>query len=194
VTDTALPPGTLAHADSPQLAVLRAKIGWICHAIRIATAVWLIWLLLRIIMNWYDRPTLEQNFFRFFGTDLSSLSQFRYTLAFVLNLLIWACAAALGWFIWRLFGGYLEGRIFTVDAALRMRAAAIAGFVATFGDIGHRPLYYLTLMGELPSKLSWHAYIQPADLLHFLLAGFILALATIFKTAAEIADDHSQIV
>jgi hypothetical protein len=192
MTDTALP-GTVASGDNP-LVILRAKIGWVCHAIRIATAVWLAWLLVRIIMNWYDRPALEQNFLRFFGADLSGLSQFRYTLAFVLTLLVWACAAALGWFIWRLFGGYLDGRIFTVDAALRMRAAAIAGFAATLGDVGIRPLYYLTLMGHLPDKLAWYAYIRPNDLLHFLLASFIFALATIFKTAAEIADDHSQIV
>ena len=193
MTDAALP-GTLAHADNPQLAVLRAKIGWVCHTIRIATAVWLAWLLVRMIMNWYDRPALEQHFFRFFGADLSGLSQFRYTFALVLTFLVWVCAAALGWFIWRLFGGYLDGRIFTVDAALRMRAAAIAGFAATFGDVGIRPLYYLTLMGHLPDKLAWSAYIQPNDLLHFLLASFIFALATIFKTAAEIADEHSQIV
>jgi hypothetical protein len=193
MTDTALP-GTLAPADSSQLVILRAKIGWICHAIRIATAVWLAWILVRIIMNWYDRPTLERNFSRFLEVDLSDLSQARYILALALLLLVWACAAALGLFIWRLFGSYLEGRIFTVDAALRMRRAAIAGFVATFADIGVRPLYYWTLIGHLPDKLSWNAYIQPNDLLHLLLASFIFALATIFKTAAEIADDHSQIV
>ncbi len=193
MTDVASP-GIQAPANNPRLAILRAKIGWICHAIRIAVMLWLGWVLVRIIMSWYDRPTLEQNFFKFFDVDLSSLSQARYALAVALSLLVWTCAAALGWFIWRLFSGYLEGRIFTVDAAMRMHAAAIAGFVATFADVGLRPLYYLTLMGHLPSKLPWSAYVQPNDLLHFLLASFIFALATIFKTAAEIADDHSQIV
>jgi len=186
--------GTADLTDNPQLAILRAKIGWICHAIRVATAVWLTWILVRLIINWWDRASLEQNLFRYLDTDISGLSQFRYTLAFALTLLAWLCAAALGYYLWRLFGGYLEGRIFTVDAALRMRAAAIVGFVATFADVVHRPLYYLTLMGHLPGKVGLAAYIQPNDLLHLLLACFILALATIFKTAAEIADDHSQIV
>jgi len=186
--------GTTDLTDNPRLAILRAKIGRICHAIRVATAVWLTWILVRLITNWWDRASLEQNFFRYLDADISGLSQFRYGLAFVLTLLAWLCAAALGYYIWRLFGGYLEGRIFTVDAALRMRAAAIAGFVATFADVVHRPLYYLTLMGHLPGKVGLAAYVQPNDLLHLLLACFILALATIFKTAAEIAEDHSQIV
>jgi len=193
MTDAALH-GTPDLADNPRLAILRAKIGWICHAIRAATAVWLTWILVQLIIHWWDRASLEQNFFRYLDADISGLSQFRYTLAFVLSLLVWVCAATLGYCIWRLFGSYLEGCIFTVDAALRMRAAAIAGFVATFADVAHRPLYYLTLMGHLPGKVGLAAYVQPNDLLHLLLACFILALATIFKTAAEIADDHSQIV
>src|SRR5262249_19016620 len=154
-------PGTRDLAGNPRLAILHAKIGWICHAIRAATAVWLTWILVQLIMHWWDRAFLEQSLFRYLGADISGTSQFRYTLAFIPILLTWLCAVALGYYLWRLFGGYLEGRIFTVDAALRMRAAAIAGFVAAFADVGHRPLYYLTLMGHLPDKLGLAAYVQP---------------------------------
>jgi hypothetical protein len=41
---------------------------------------------------------------------------------------------------------------------------------------------------------SWGFFVLPQDLLHLIFAIFVLALAHIFKAAAEMADDHAQIV
>jgi hypothetical protein len=191
---TALPSASVSPpAATPELTRLRAGIGWICHAIRLAALVWTGWVLLRILILWGDRSALVGRMGRAFGVDPASISSARYWGSFALLLAAWAVAALLCWRIWQLFGSYLQGRIFTVDAALRMRALALAGFAATLADMAVRPLQFLVLLGHLPERIGF-GYPVPHDLLHLLISGFVFALATIFKTAAEIAEDHAQIV
>jgi hypothetical protein len=45
---------------------------------------------------------------------------------------------------------------------------------------------------EIAGRNGWH--VQPADLLNAIFVTFLFSLAYIFKTAAELAEDHAQIV
>ncbi len=74
------------------------------------------------------------------------------------------------------------------------RAGGWTGVAAVAADILARPLiaYALTLhLSEGPQR---HFWIMPNDLLHLLLALFIVAFAHIFRVGVEIADDNRQIV
>ena len=188
---------TMASASStpgPQ-DLLRRKIGWLCHAIRIIAVLWICWLLFRVIRVWSEATELLNNYARYLQADLSGLSNVQYDASFAVALCVCAFAVAVSYFIWRLFGTYLQGRIFTIDAAVWMRRLGVAGIVAVMADVVARPLIAFILTTHLPAgSHDYGVAVVPGDLLHLLFSVFVLALAHIFKTAAEIADDHSRIV
>jgi hypothetical protein len=96
--------------------------------------------------------------------------------------------------IWRLAGTYLSGRVFSVDAALWLRRTGIAGLAAIVVSILVRALVASIIAGQpvlIPPRGS---FVLPQDLLHLIFSIFVLALAHIFKAAAEMAEDHAQIV
>ncbi len=75
-----------------------------------------------------------------------------------------------------------------------MRAVAFAGFAAALIDIIVRPIGAAMLAFDLLSKVPLYGWFNPVDLFYLLVSGFVLALGTIFRTAARMADDHAQIV
>jgi Protein of unknown function (DUF2975) len=97
-------------------------------------------------------------------------------------------------FIWRLFGHYLRGDIFSAAAVAEMGRAGWTGVAAVVADLLSRPLVAYALTPHLGEGARHHFWIMPNDLLHLLLALFIVALAEIFRAGVEIADDNRQIV
>ncbi len=106
----------------------------------------------------------------------------------------WGVSAFLVAMLWRLTRGYLAGEIFTAEAAFRLRAVAFAGFAATIADIVARPAQYALLSTDLLGKVPLYGWLHPQDLLYAIISGFLLGLAVIFRTAAEIAEDNAHIV
>jgi hypothetical protein len=88
----------------------------------------------------------------------------------------------------------LAGRVFTVDAALWLRRTGMAGVAAVCVDVLARPTMLSILAGEFVLRSPRGFLLYPQDLLHLIFAAFVLALAHIFKAAAEMAEDHAQIV
>src|SRR5262249_5295315 len=82
MSDTAL------HLADPRLASascqrnLRTRIGWICHALRIAAVLWITWNLALVIFYWSDKARILQNYGRLFSVDLGDVSPARYAAAF----------------------------------------------------------------------------------------------------------------
>lgn len=181
-------------AQTAESIALNGKLRWACHSIRAVALIWLLWGVGLSTWTWTDRGALLTRLNKLYGLDASSVTDFGYWSAFGAVTVSMLASAALVVFIWRLVRVYLDGRVFTVEAATRLRGVAYAGFLATGVDIGVRPIAASMLSSELMTKLPLHAWFNPNDLLYFLISGFLLALAVIFKTAAEIADEHARFV
>src|SRR5215510_6693194 len=100
---------------------LRARIGWICHALRIAAVVWIGWVVVITSVAWSDKARILESYGRAFAADVSDVSAARYGAAIVVVILSVAAAVPVVICIWRLASTYLAGSIFTVDAALWLR-------------------------------------------------------------------------
>ena len=173
---------------------LRARIGWICHALRIAAVLWITWNLAFTIFNWSDKARLLQNYQRLFSVDLD-VSAARYAAAFAAIMVSLAVGAVVVVCIWRLAGTYLAGRVFTLDAALWLRRTGLAGISAVIVSVLVRVVIASILVGRfVPISARGYYYLLPQDLLHAIFAVFVFALAHIFKAAAEMAEDQAQIV
>lgn len=106
-----------------------------------------------------------------------------------------AAAALVVIFVWRLFGHYVEGRIFDRAAVEDMRWLGWAGVAAVIADYVSRPLisYFLSQhLGEQAARL--HFWAQPNDLLHFMMGLFVVVLAHVLRAGVELAEDNRQIV
>jgi len=191
----------VAHGEAQPFATpalrtdLRAHINWICQTLRIAAALWITWGVVLAAINWSDKAQVLQNYGRAFSMDLSDVSAARYAAASALVVVSWATGAVVALCIWRLASTYLAGRVFTVDAAIWLRRTAIAGMFAVIVNVLGRVGAASILTGQLApiSPLGFY-YILPQDLLHLIFAVFVFALGHIFKAAAEMAEDHAQIV
>jgi hypothetical protein len=183
--------------------LLRARIGWLCHSIRIAAVLWAGWILVSIVWGWYQSgpdtaAKIAEGLGHFLNADLTGLSNAQVTATFVGALGLWLFDAAIVYCIWRLFGSYLQGRIFTVDAAVWMRRLGIIGFAALLAELVWRRLvlFILTAHAHVPAATLLLAGqpLIPFDLLRVLFCLLVVMLGQIFKTAAEMADDHARIV
>ena len=173
---------------------LRARIGWICHGLRIAAVVWIGWVLVMELVYWSNKAAILKAYGQWMSLDLGDVSNVRYATTFALVLVAWAAGLAVVVCIWRLVDTYLAGRVFTVDAAVWLRRIGIAGIVAVVIDVAVRFLVAVILTGQLVPVPSRGLFVLPQDLLHLIFAVFVLAFAHIFKAAAEMAEDHAQIV
>jgi hypothetical protein len=192
---TAMPGATPASQAS-----LPARIRWLCHLIRIAALLWVGWILVNVVRGWYaaDPAKLMENLNRGLNADLSEISRAQIAAFFAGNLSIWVFDAAIAYCAWQLTGGYLQGRIFTVDAAVWMRRLGVTGLIAVLSMVAWRRarLFIFAIHGHVPAGtvLLFGQLVTPADLMRLVFCLFLIALAHIFKAAAELADDHAGIV
>jgi len=173
---------------------LRARIAWICQALRLAAVIWVVWEFVFVVIHWSDKAAVLRNYERLFWTVLI-VSTARYAVAFGVVMVSLAVIVVIAFCLWRLAGTYLAGRVFTVDAALWLRRTAIAGLAGLIVSVIARVVVASILTDRwVPMSPLGFFYILPQDVLHLTFVIFVLALAHIFKAAAEMADDQAQIV
>src|SRR5262245_20239547 len=173
---------------------LRRRVAPLCHAIRLSALVWIIWASATAFSVFGSKVRVAEHFGRFLHADLTRLPNWGYVMALAIILVDLAIAWIIVLFIWRLFGHYLRGEIFSLSAVEEMWRAGWTGVVAVVTDILFRPLVAYVLTQHLSESQLHHFWTRPDDLLHLLLALFIVALAHIFRAGVEIADDNRQIV
>jgi hypothetical protein len=175
-------------------ATLRARIAWICQALRIAAVVWVVWEVVFVFIYWSNKAQILQNYEQLFSTSLT-VSTTRYAIALAVVMLSMTTLVPIAFCIWRLAGTYLAGHVFTVDAALWLRRTGIAGLAGLAVSVVARVVVASILTGQwVPMSSRGFFYILPQDVLHLIFVTFLLGLAHIFKAAAEMADDQAQIV
>src|SRR5262245_31975911 len=181
-------------ATSTLRADLRARIGWICHALRVAAVVWISWVAVWSLVVWSNKAKTLEAYGQWFTADFSGVSDARYAAAVVVVMLSVASGVPVVICIWGLVRTYLAGRVFTVDAALWLHRIGISGVVAIVVGILARAVAASIIAGQLVLIPPRGSFVLPQDLLHLIFVGFVLALAHIFKAGAEMAEDHAQIV
>jgi hypothetical protein len=115
-------------------------------------------------------------------------------MATALSLVVWVFSALICVCLWRVFSLYLRGGVFSAEAALWLRRAGFLGLFTIFLDVTIRSAAILAIASHLPFEQSHHGYIRLEDLLNIIFTLTLVAIAHIFKTAAEIAGEHAQFV
>ena len=178
----------------PDHRALTRRIALLCHAIRWSALLWAVWATAMTLTVFASPDRVAEHYGRFLKVDLTSLPTSGYGLA----LMVIVVDLGLGWlvvvFIWRLFGHYLRADIFSHAAVDEMWRCGWAGVAAVVGDIIARPALAYALTQHLSSGHRHHFWTAPDDVLHLMLALFVVALALIFRTGVEIADDNRQII
>jgi len=174
---------------------LRRRIGWLCQVMRAAALAYAAWVLAAMIWYWGSEDLVLRFFRTVVQVDLAGISAGRRLAGFAVHFAVWLFAAAACFSTWRLFTLYLRGEIFSLGAARWLRRIGLFGLISQLGDIASRPLISLIVSGnEAPGHRMVAVFFNPSDLLNVLfLTGFV-ALAHVFTVAAEIADEHSQII
>lgn len=174
------------------------RIGWLCHLIRIAAAAQAVWALALMVWWWSDPAAIEKAYGTFLKTDLSGASSLQYAVALAITVCNWALYAAISYCVWRQFGTYLQGRVFTVDAAIWMRRVGMTGCVSLIFGLLSGPLVVIALAFHLRAPfgalLSVPHWVGPFNALQALFFLAVIGLAQIQYAAAELADDHAKIV
>lgn len=175
--------------------LLTQRIGWICHAARLAIAAYALWVVFSLVYFWSDRAMVVRAFGMKMKADISGMADWQRLAGFSIDFGLWMLVALACWNGWRLFSNYLAGRILTVESALLMRRLAVYGLTAQFLALLVRPLIIVILSSHLPpGQRMLGFFTQPPDLLNLLFLFAILAFSQIFLVAAEVADDHAGIV
>jgi len=181
-------------AETAPMIALNERLRWACLGIRGVSVAWILWDWTVSLYIWSDRATMLDRLDRLYGLDTSSVSAGGYFGAAAMAVLSMTVATIFVGYLWRLVRVFLEGRVFSVDAADRMRDLALAGVAATLVDVVVRPIGAAMLSTELLGKIPPYNWFAPHDLLYLLISGFVFALGVIFRSAVQMADDHARIV
>lgn len=185
----------LAPTETPTVAALRARIGRLCCALRLAAPLYALWVFVLLVVHWSDPADVTRAYSHWLKADLIEVPALQRAFGFLVHMIPWALIVAACLDLWRLFSGFLAGRVFTVDAALTLRRLSLFGLAAEVADMATRPLLSLiTTLHMPPGGRHIGFFFQPNDLLNLMFLGGLLALGHVFKVAAEIAEDHAAIV
>ena len=191
------PAASTEGADLRPHAALRAEIAWLCHLVRLAALGWAAWMLFAMLRVWADPARTANIVGNYLKADLGVPSSLQVTLGFAAYVAAWISIAAVAYCIWRLFGTYLRGRIFTADAAAWVQRVGIAGLIAVAVSIVTRRIgwFILTWHADLPlGTRLFTEFVVPNDLLEIWFSLFVLAIGLVFRTAVQIEDDNASIV
>lgn len=177
------------------LPTLTRKIGWLCQTIRALAVFNALLTLWGFIHAWTTRAPYELTATNVFRLDVSGATAAQWNAVLAMSLVLWLFVAALAFCIWRLFSIYLKGEVLTAHAALWLRRIGVVGLLTILADFIERSAVIYALGAHLPASAETkHIFIGTEDFIHVILALMLIALGHIQKTAADIADEHAQIV
>ena len=176
-------------------AALRERIGGLCRVLRLAALAYPSWIFVLLALHWSNADEVTRAYSHWLRATLSEVPAPQRLGGFLVQMVPWGLTVAACWNLWKLFSGFLGGRVFTLDAALTLRCLSLFGLAATLIDFLSRPLLsILTSIHMAPGSRYLAFFFDPHDLLDLMFLGGLLALAQVFKVAAEIAEDNAAIV
>jgi hypothetical protein len=182
--------------EQASISSLRRKIGWLCELIRWLIVVWLAWQLYLnlspLIVTGAAASAAEWT--KYWGLAEGAISPKSVYFNRGFSLTAWLAAAIMGVAVWRLMSGYLEGDIMSARASDKLRLVGLTALVSATTDIVVRPFMLGVLSNDIIKMIPLKDWVEPRDMLYFLIAMFVLSLGHIQKTAAVISDEHKQFV
>src|SRR5215813_7333393 len=123
------------------------RVALLCHAIRWSAVTWGLWVTAAVLMLYASPDRVVDHYGRALKVDLGHLPASGYLVALTIIVFDLALAWLVVVFVWRLFGRYLRGDIFSHAAVSEMWRGGWAGVVAVAADVVARPLlaYVLTM-------------------------------------------------
>lgn len=184
---------TSTPVDAQQ--ALQRRIGWLCQLIRLIAAAYALWILVLVFLFWGDPDRVMRVYSGILQANIIAITNGQRLAGLTVSMASFTLTAIACWSVWQLFSGYLAGRIFTVDSAIWLRRIGTFGLMAQGLDLLTRPLVFAIVTWHMPSgQRATGIHFSPNDLLIILFLVGLVALAHVFKAAAEIADDNAQIV
>ncbi|MDK9696718.1 MAG: DUF2975 domain-containing protein [Siculibacillus sp.] len=179
----------------PSVEALRTRIGPLCHVLRFAAVAYAVWVFVLLAMHWSNAAEVTRAYSHWLKADLLEVPAAQRAGGFLVQMVPWGLTVLACWNLWKLFSGFLAGRVFTLDAALTLRRLSLAGLAAVVIDMITRPLLSILVSIHMPPGARHIGFFfRPDDMLNLMFLGGLLALAQVFKVAAEIADDAAAIV
>ncbi|MCC0005259.1 MAG: DUF2975 domain-containing protein [Methylobacteriaceae bacterium] len=140
-------------------------------------------------------PLGECRFKSFYKLDIADAAPWQWRAAEAVSALDWIVLAILCWHVWRLFGRYLQGEIFTAESASLLKRIGALGLVTVAFDFAMRPVTVMLMGAHLAdSSAARHAFVRTEDVLYVVISLVFVALGMIYRSAAELADENAQIV
>lgn len=180
---------------NPRHAALRARIAWPCFAIRAAATGYLVWALARITAFWWDAEGVAGAFAPWYGGQLAVADEWRRMLGLGLSLAVYALALAAVVAVWRVTAAYLDGRVFSVTAAVALKHVGQFGIAASALDIAFRPVIRVLLSpGGAFDPYFLTRWLRPEDLLYAAVFGAVWVMGYVLESAASLSDEVEQFV
>ncbi|MCB1541275.1 MAG: DUF2975 domain-containing protein [Rhodoblastus sp.] len=174
---------------------LRAKIALVCHLVRWLTGGYLLFAAWGLYDHWSDGDRVQRVFKSFYKLDISGAAPWQWRAAEAVSALDWIVLAILCWHVWRLFGRYLQGEIFTAESASLLKRIGVLGLFTVAFDFAMRPVTVMLMGAHLTdSSSARHAFVRTEDVLYVVISLVLVALGMIYRSAAELADENAQIV
>ena len=174
---------------------LRAKIALVCHLVRWLTGGYLLFVAWGLYDHWSDGDRVQRVFKSFYKLDISGAAPWQWRAAEAVSALDWIVLAILCWHVWRLFGRYLQGEIFTAESASLLKRIGVLGLFTVAFDFAMRPVTVMLMGAHLTdSSSARHAFVRTEDVLYVVISLVLVALGMIYRSAAELADENAQIV
>ncbi|MBY6240898.1 hypothetical protein [Methylosinus sp. Sm6] len=183
-----------ASSGSARRLALNPKLRWACHSIRLAALVLILFKSATTLWDLGDRDAFLALMNELYGLDSAGVSDLRYWSAVTLWMLEFVLPAIVVARLWRLTGIYLDGRVFSIEAAATLRLVALWGFAATIAGLVTLPLGAALLWAEQIVKVPLQIWLAPINIFCVLCCIFALALSVILETAAKIAREHARFV
>lgn len=178
-----------------RLAPLRHQIGWLCHAIRVMALAYPTWVIWTVVDLWLDKAEVARRYGAWLKADLSGMADWQRVAGFSLHAIICVFVAAACWSTWQLASGFLKGRIFTLDATIWLRRIGTFGIIAEICDILFRPVMSVVVSAHMPQgQRHIGIALNQNDLAFLMFLTALVALAHVFKKAAEIAAENEEII
>ena len=180
--------------DSRQMA-LRTKIAFVSQLVRWLTVGYALFAAWGIYDHWSQPERVRALFLALYKFDITGAAPWQWRAAQAVMALDWLVLAWLCWHIWRLFGRYLAGDIFTSASAALLKRIGLLGLLTVVVDFALRPVGIFIMGAHLADRsAARHAFVRTEDVLYILISLVIVALGVIYRSAAEIADENAQII
>jgi hypothetical protein len=185
-----------AHSLSPDVTALRQRLGTLCHFVRAMAALYLGWLFFSITRFWLDEELLIRVFSLRLQINIEGISVIQRLAGYSADMLTWLVLLGTVVSVWQLFGGFLKGSIFTVEAASHLQTVGEFGVGAVFVGFVTQPIKAIIVTHHLAAAPKWQQTLlfDPSLVLNLTFCLMVISLAHVFKTASALARDNAGFI